>query len=742
MKFLKETLKKLRWKLLVKVLEKQDELSIKMQDLTNQTLAKLQETADTAAEKTIASLAQSAVEIRQTAEAGTEKTVASIATAKTEILSSIDKATAASVNSQDSTNLMLASLSDIRQTMDATAVSTAKSQAELKTELKALLATDVEKVEPVSLKAEKGLLNYLRLLKGLSKRYTIIIAVRDTTGACLTDEIAAGIKALGFAVDLSFEKGLKKQHHHTYIGVIECGQTVCETLSKQKEPSYYTVARDGATYEVVSKSFPEGNTAIIKIDGIDYATNRRGLNIAVFDPMTRTVIDSVCFDTQVAARTCSRIEEVIESLRQKLDALALCGYNVPQYCIDNKITNVVIYSEEEYWNIAGNICMSFQFNPNVKVCTYCTTKPFRQTPTNDGDPFANVNFVNINDIKLTSADTMLVLHPNPQAEIIKKFEISGARVLTLNQIVAWMHSYIFRGVRALVNYSIKHPDVRIVCYLIPYFPAKDLSAGEREIKDKEITHGYIRENARNNGESPRTFDGLNYTNDKLLELFFMGERTHNPDGEFVFKDKEGRLVNYVNGHRVTTDQPSQRKRSIFALGKCYMTGVFAPDDKTTCSYLQRRFNEDAAELGIAVENYAMFPAGGNMDSTLKNLSYIPVNPNDIILTDIWAPQYFPVIDLSGLFQRPHNYGEVWVDISHHYNERGYRAIADALFKFLQEHDFFENSLPPPPRRSFLTCRHAAAYVRHTPRPHNHSRRPPTDPLRQRTRRLQSLPQAN
>jgi hypothetical protein len=365
-------------------------------------------------------------------------------------------------------------------------------------------------------------------------------------------------------------------------------------------------------------------------------------------------------------------------------------------------------------------------------------------PINDGESFMNVNFVNINDVKLTSVDTILVLHPNPQAEIIKKFEISGARVLTLNQIVVWMHSYIFRGVRALVNYSIKHPDVRIVCYRAPWFPAKDWSAGEREIKEKGITYGKIMETLKNGVLITHVFDGLHYTNEELLELLLVGERTHNLDGEFVFTDKESRLVNYVNGHRVTTDQPSQRKRSIFALGRCYMTGSFATDDKTICSYLQRRFNEDVAEFGIVVENYAVFPAGGHIDSVLKNLSYIPAKPNDIILTDIWAPQYFSSIDLSGLFQRPHNYGELFVDIYSHFNERGYRAIAGALFNFLQENDFFEKSLPPPPRRSFLTYRYAAAYVRHTPRPHsrNHSRRPPADLLRQRISRLQSLPQAN
>jgi dGTP triphosphohydrolase len=377
MKFLKEVLKKLRWRLLVKVLEKQDELSIKVEDSTNLTLAKLQETASaaaektqasitkagaemrssveqttgSAAEKTLASIKSTQAEMRQIAAAVLDKTQASIRKSHAEIWSTIEKTAAETAKRQDAAALemeeiltsiasitktqaeiqasieeaiqrtagtavekTLASLvktqAEIRQTVEATV---AKAQAELKAEVKAFLTVDAKKAEPVLLKAERGLQNYLRLLKGLCKRYMIIIAVRDTTGACLTDEVAAGIKALGLSVDLSFEKGLNKQHHHTYIGVIDRGQVICDALSKQKESSYFTMARDGVSYEAVSKSFPEGNIAVIKVNGVDYATNRRGLNIVVFDPITKVVVDSVCFDTHVIAFTCSRLEEIVEN---------------------------------------------------------------------------------------------------------------------------------------------------------------------------------------------------------------------------------------------------------------------------------------------------------------------------------------------------------------------------------------------------------------------------------------------
>jgi hypothetical protein len=382
--FLKDVLKKLRNKLLIKVLEKQDELAIKTEDLTELTLMRLSEvrqsvktSADIQTEiwasleraSAKAASKQEAVELKtviNALQADVEKTLSAVARVQTELQASLEKATASAVSKQEATELK-AEIKTLKVDAEKTLTAVARVQTELQASLE---KANAEQPSPVSLKAEKGLQNYLRLLKSLSKRYMILIAVRDTTGAFLTDDIATGIKALGFTVDLSFEKGLKWQHH-TYIGIIDRGEVICETLSKQKEPSYYTATWDRVSYEVVSKSYSEGSTAVIKIDGVDYATNRRGLNIAVFDPIAKLVIDSVCFDTHVAAFVCSRIEEIVDNLQERMTAFALCGYTVPQYCIDNKFTNIVVYSEEAYWNITGNICLSFSLNRKINVWAYC-----------------------------------------------------------------------------------------------------------------------------------------------------------------------------------------------------------------------------------------------------------------------------------------------------------------------------------------------------------------------------------
>lgn len=45
------------------------------------------------------------------------------------------------------------------------------------------------------------------------------------------------------------------------------------------------------------------------IDGVDYAVNRRGLNIVVFDTQNFKVIDSVVFDTHATGIPCYHLSD-------------------------------------------------------------------------------------------------------------------------------------------------------------------------------------------------------------------------------------------------------------------------------------------------------------------------------------------------------------------------------------------------------------------------------------------------
>jgi hypothetical protein len=371
----------------------------------------------------------------------------------------------------------------------------------------------------------------------------IIIAVRDTAGACLTDEIADAIKALGFAADLSFEKGLKKQYHHTYIGVIDRGQVICETLSKQREPSYYTATRDGILYEVVSKAYI-GNVASIKIDGVDYATNRRGLNIAVFDPIAKTLIDSVCFDTHASTLYCSRIEEIIVNHLSELNGVSAAGYSVAQYLIDKQIKSAVVYTEERYWQLAEPIVVPLVLQKEIRMKGIYAEKPFIRTSAPEAVPPLNASTL---DEALIDADCVaLIIIPDP----LLPPKLAGLKVIQLNELLMAMADWVFED-RVLISFMSRNPGITMVCFSSPRFPTKNRSENEQNIAVQGIDYPRFWQALIAGKFINNSYAGFDFTPSDVLEMQTSPRAYYDSRNLRVLEDKRGKMVNCIDGHRVT-----------------------------------------------------------------------------------------------------------------------------------------------------------------------------------------------
>lgn len=138
------------------------------------------------------------------------------------------------------------------------------------------------------------------LIKNKNK-YIIIISAKDTIGHMLYDRIAA------LYLELGIKTYLKDKHWRSFIAIMKEGKNIFEVLGDEnEEPSYFNGIISESIFSISSKTYRKGNLAEIKIDGIDYSVNNRGLNIVVYDPEKKTVVDSVCFDTHVSKATCSR----------------------------------------------------------------------------------------------------------------------------------------------------------------------------------------------------------------------------------------------------------------------------------------------------------------------------------------------------------------------------------------------------------------------------------------------------
>lgn len=132
---------------------------------------------------------------------------------------------------------------------------------------------------------------YFERLK--DKRYAVFMAASDDASTGLNDKMSELFSYLGLA-------GTVRDHFRSSYYAIISDQELIEKVDEGKL-KVSGVFRDGrSTYEISSGGYDSGSDCSIKIDQEEYAKNRRGLNIVVYNLQTQTVMDSICFDTYLA----------------------------------------------------------------------------------------------------------------------------------------------------------------------------------------------------------------------------------------------------------------------------------------------------------------------------------------------------------------------------------------------------------------------------------------------------------
>lgn len=243
----------------------------------------------------------------------------------------------------------------------------------------------------------------------------------------------------------------------------------------------------------------------------------------------------------------------------------------------------------------------------------------------------------------------------------------------------------------LLNYARKNPSINLICALKPAFPSDNLSEGE-----KKLIHDFLPfESCYNHLDCVPTLNQYFDSSSDILEVLTAPHSYHDIYGVRHFEDTTGKYVNTANGIRLTTNQLQKHKHSIFIVGGCASFGIGSSDSNTIASYLQRSFNNRASEYEFNVYNYGYYLwaglHGNSSDDNYKVLDFLPTQPGDIVL--FWTDEPsegLPCCDLSKAAQRPHSYGEVFFD-RYHYTADGNRLIADKLFDYLQQNDFFQDS---------------------------------------------------
>lgn len=158
---------------------------------------------------------------------------------------------------------------------------------------------------------------YLDKLQKMKSKYLIFLVVKDTPGSNMSPDIIKKIHDIGFG---SFSKELWRM----YIGLIQEGNIIIDyTAAEQEEPLFRKIhlVKSHLLTELCSEAWKNGNKCSVKISGIECAINKRGINLVTYDDRTKTVIDSVRFDSHEKNAIFERKPET-ELLSKKIQWLS------------------------------------------------------------------------------------------------------------------------------------------------------------------------------------------------------------------------------------------------------------------------------------------------------------------------------------------------------------------------------------------------------------------------------------
>ena len=162
------------------------------------------------------------------------------------------------------------------------------------------------------------------------------------------------------------------------------------------------------------------------------------------------------------------------------------------------------------------------------------------------------------------------------------------------------------------------------------------------------------------------------------------------------------------GRRRVADVPARWQHTLHLLGDAPALGLFAPDDQTVGSHLQRAFNAHAPE-SVRVLNPA---SGGPFIEAARQLlsPRYPLRPGDLIVLLLHecdsralaaavdavptAREFLCCLTTGEAFQRPHAHGEIFFDVRH-MGPGGYALLAEYLFpRLLPRFAALAPALPP------------------------------------------------
>ena len=356
------------------------------------------------------------------------------------------------------------------------------------------------------------------------------------------------------------------------------------------------------------------------------------------------------------------------------------GYSMPQYCIDVGIKRplFVSFRADHLWELFVQFNYDKRLHPEFFLLN---------------GKGGSVNF------GVACVLGNLKFEPMIAPEQMKQFDriiiLSTRRIEPLFENAIYLNTLLWQFIKRvyaekpLCSFMKRNPGVKCILTDVPELQNNKFPSDyEKRLQASDSIHE-LRERLENrNGKTIETrFDMFGYTNDQVRRILQLSDAKTNADGSTALLDDDDELVGIRDGFRRTADQPSEYDHSLWFMGTCTYFGIGAPYDKTFESFLQKLLNANGHRYRVV--NAGQFFAGRYQD-IFYNLNKLPVKAGDIVFIclQMLPADSIPFFSVKNIFNRPHNFGEVFSDSVGHLNENGYRALAHVFYGLLVQNKFF------------------------------------------------------
>ncbi|MBR6887038.1 MAG: hypothetical protein IKN16_01155 [Selenomonadaceae bacterium] len=374
----------------------------------------------------------------------------------------------------------------------------------------------------------------------------------------------------------------------------------------------------------------------------------------------------------------------------KLRDCFTAGYTFPQYCIDNGIKKPLFVTEGKFLTFAWEVYVQFCYDKRMMAKFSVLDLPTDKINLTARAVTTALSYKNFSEINPEEFDAIILL-------TLHSVKVTN-KLIPLDKLLKGFVSKAYAEI-PILNFLQRHPGVKVFCTILPnrlsYY--KDGVEFAQSLTPRHVVEKSIRESG--GVAVPTPLDRFGYTNEEVVEMSKLKRRVKvNLDGTTSVEDNNHPLIRIVNGKRLTAYQPENYRNKIYFLGPCHYIGTYAPYDKTIESYLQKMLNEH--NFPYRVENEGQHYWGRYQD-VFYNMEKLNPVPGDIIfiyINNLISPN-LPALNLRDAFDPPLNYKEFFYD-NGHFNELGYKVLAERFFNILTENNFFRDvefnyHMPPP-----------------------------------------------